>query len=81
MIEGVYMTQKETKRIEVLTKVNQKKLTQSQAAIELNLSLRQVQRLCRLYYEDGTLALASKKRGRPNSRSSAVYKLSSKIFS
>ena len=44
MIEGVYMTRKETNRAEVLMKVIQKRMTQAQAAVELNLSLRQVQR-------------------------------------
>lgn len=37
MIEGVYMTGKELNRAEVLMKVTQKRLTQAQAAIELDI--------------------------------------------
>ena len=59
MIEGVYMTQKELIRVEIVIKVCQKKLTQERAANELGLSLRQVQRLCQLYNRDESIALAS----------------------
>ena len=61
--EVVCMTRKEINRAEVLTKVIEKRLTQAQAAIELALSLRQVQRLCRLVQSNGIASLASKKRG------------------
>ena len=64
MPEGVYMTQKEIDRVEVLSQVKDKRLNQGQAAEFLNLSLRQMQRLYRLYQERGALAIASKKRGR-----------------
>lgn len=69
MAEGVYMTQKELNRAEVLSKVKDKRLTQRKAAEQLNVSLRQLQRLYKLYRENGALALASQKRGRrSNSR-------------
>jgi transposase len=66
MAEGVYMTQKELNRAEVLAKVEDKRLTQRKAAEQLNLSLRQVQRLIKLYRIKGAVALASQKRGRPS---------------
>ena len=68
MIEGVYMTRKEINRAEVLMKVTQKRLTQAQAALELNLSLRQVQRLCRLVQLNGIASLVSRKRGKTSNR-------------
>ena len=68
MNEGVYMTQKELDRVKVLMKVSEKKLKQTQAAIELNLSLRQVQRLCKLYKTQGIAAIASKKGGKASNR-------------
>jgi hypothetical protein len=68
MIEGVYMTQKETKRAEILMQVIHRKQTQEQAAIVLEISLRQVQRLCKLVKANGISALASKKRGKTSNR-------------
>jgi hypothetical protein len=64
MPEGVYMTQKELDRVEVLSRVKDKRLNQRQASESLHLSLRQLQRLYKLYQEKGALALASKKRGK-----------------
>lgn len=66
MEKGVYMTQKELNRVEVLIKISKKQLTQNQAATELGLCLRQVQRLYRVYKTQGIAALASKKRGKPS---------------
>jgi hypothetical protein len=64
MIEGVYMTNKEIGRVEVLMKVNQKRMTQTEAATQLNLSLRQVQRLYKIIKKSGIKNLVSKKRGK-----------------
>lgn len=64
MTEGVYMTEKELNRAEVLAKVKDKRLNQRQASEILHLSLRQVQRLYKLYQEKGAWALTSKKRGK-----------------
>lgn len=66
MAEGVYMTQKELNRAEILARVKDKRLTQRKAAEQLHLSLRQVQRLCLEYKNKGIAALASKKRGKPS---------------
>jgi transposase len=64
MIEGVYMTTKELSRAEVFLKIKNKQLSQTQAAQELNLSLRQIQRVYRQYKTEGVKALSSKKRGK-----------------
>lgn len=64
MPEGVYMTQKEIERVEIFSRVKEKRLNQRQAAEKLGISLRQVQRLYKLYQEKGAFALASKKRGK-----------------
>jgi transposase len=64
MTEGVYMTAKEFNRVDVFLKIKSKQLTQIQAAKELNLSIRHIQRLYHQYKKDGAKALTSKKRGR-----------------
>ncbi len=64
MTDGGYMTQKVLNRVEVLAKVKDKRLNQRQASEILHLSLRQVQRLYKLYQVKGPVALASKKRGK-----------------
>ncbi len=64
MAQGVYMTQKELNRAEILSKVKDKRLKQRQAAEKLKLSLRQLQRLYKDYLMHGAKALASKKRGK-----------------
>src|SRR5260221_1601643 len=64
MTDGGYMTQKVLNRVEVLARVKDKRLNQRQASEILHLSLRQVQRLYKLYQVKGPVALASKKRGK-----------------
>jgi len=66
MNEGVYMTDKELSRAEVFMLISQKRITQSKAAEELNLSLRQIERLYSIFKKNGIKALASKKRGQPS---------------
>jgi len=58
------MSEKELSRLEVIQRVCRKDLRQSQAADLLNLSLRQVKRLCKGYKEAGAAALVSRQRGR-----------------
>jgi Helix-turn-helix domain len=60
--EGVYMTQKEVNRIEILLKVKNKQMTQTKAAEQLQLSVRHTQRLYKEFKAHGPKALASKKR-------------------
>lgn len=62
MNEGICMTQKEINRTEVFLRIKNKQLTQVMAAKELNLSIRHVQRLYKLFKKNGMKALVSKKR-------------------
>jgi transposase len=62
------MSAKELDRLEVLGRVIERRLTQRQAAEQLGLSLRQVERLCRALRADGAGGLVSRKRGRPSNR-------------
>src|SRR2546423_15612097 len=60
------MSQRELSRLEVVQRVSRRTLTQRQAADLLQLSLRQVKRLCKAYRRAGTVALVSQRRGRPS---------------
>ena len=64
MFNGLYMTEKEQLREKICLQIAQKKLSQLEAAIVLEISLRQVQRLYAAFMKDGVVGLASKKRGR-----------------
>jgi hypothetical protein len=61
-----YMRLKEVHRAEVFAKISQRHITKTKAAIELNISLRQVIRLYNQYKQVGRKALQSKKRGMPS---------------
>jgi transposase len=74
MNEGVYMTRAELSRAEIFLLVSQKRITQAKAAEELNLSVRQIERLYSSFKKQGIKALASKRRGRPSN-----HKLTSDI--
>lgn len=60
------MSQRELSRLEVIQRVGRKTLTQARAADLLNLSLRQIKRLCKAYQAAGASALRSKRRGLPS---------------
>ena len=62
------MSAQELDRLEVLGRVVERRLTQRQAAEQLGLSLRQVERLCRALRQQGASGLVSRKRGRPSNR-------------
>ena len=62
------MSGKELNRLEILGRVLERRLTQAQAAEQLGLGVRQVERLCRKLRFDGRQALVSKKRGKPSNR-------------
>lgn len=68
MNEGAYMTKHEVNRLEVLIQIEQRKLSQVKAAELLGLSLRQTQRLYKVYKIQGLKGLISKKRGKPSNR-------------
>lgn len=62
------MSTKELNRLEVLNRALERRLTQAQAAEQLGLSLRQVERLCRKLPMEAPRGLVSKKRGRASNR-------------
>jgi transposase len=64
MKEKVILNQKEQKRLIVLNQVRERKLVGREAAMTLNLSLRQVRRLLTGYRQYGAQALAHGNRGR-----------------
>ena len=62
------MSAKELNRLEVLRRVLERRLTQAQAAEQLGLGTRQVERLCRMLRLEGPRGLISKKREQPSNR-------------
>ena len=62
----VVMSERELGRIEVLSRVVERRMSVAHAAEVLGLSPRQVQRLLRTFREDGAPALRHKARGRPS---------------
>jgi len=62
------MSAKELNRLELLGRALERRLTQAQAAGQLGLSVRQVERLCRKLRLEGARGLVSKKRGRASNR-------------
>ena len=60
------MSKRELTRLEVVQRVQKRRLTQREAAALLGLSVRQVERLCRAYREHGVVGLVSKRRGAPS---------------
>lgn len=63
------MSLKELDRLKVIEKVIDGRLTQSDAAPQLQITLRQVRRLIASYRLDGSSGLVSKKRGAKGNRS------------
>src|ERR1700712_463535 len=64
----VTMSHSELDRFGVITRVREGRLTQTEAARVLDLSVRQIQRLCASVAQQGADGLVSRKRGRPSSR-------------
>lgn len=64
MAQGVFMTEKELYRAEILAKVKDKRLTQQKAAEKLQVTVRHLERLYHAFRKHGAQALASKKRGK-----------------
>ena len=61
------MSQKEVNRLEVMQRLDEKRMKQKAAAELLRVSERQVKRLLRRYREQGPSGLVSKRRGKPSS--------------
>jgi len=66
------MSAKELDRLEIISRVVERRLTQQRAADQLGLGLRQVERLCRAFRTDGAAGLVSHKRGGPSNRKLAT---------
>jgi transposase len=60
------MSKKEVNRLEVMQRVDEKRMKQKTAAEQLGISERQVKRLLRKYRQDGANGLVSKRRGKPS---------------
>jgi len=65
MCSGGFMTEKSIRYLKVLAKVKEKKISQKQAAEELNVSVRQIYRLYEKLLKDGPDGFISKKHGKP----------------
>jgi transposase len=66
MDELLTMSNREITRLEAMSRIKDKRLTQKEAARMLNLSVRQVKRLYRAYQEHGAKGLISARRGKPS---------------
>jgi transposase len=62
----ITLSVKELSRLQVIQDLENRQLTQAQAAGQLGLSVRQIKRLLRRYRECGRQGLLSKRRGRPS---------------
>ena len=62
----VTMSKEELSRLEVIRKLEEKRMRQETAAGILGIGLRQVKRLLRTYRRDGAAGLVSKQRGKPS---------------
>lgn len=66
-MDKVYkMSEKEIKKIEMMSQIARKQLTQKMAADRLGMSVRQVRRIWKAYLENGPEGLIHKSRGRPS---------------
>jgi len=63
------MSERELRRVEVLSQVVCGGLSQEQAGVQLSLTARQIRRLLRRYEVDGAAGLVSARRGKPSGRS------------
>lgn len=63
--EFVLMSRREIERAEVMRQIAGRRMTQRQAAVTLQPSVRQIERFYAAYKRDGAAGLVSKKRGGP----------------
>lgn len=62
------MSQKEVKRSQILYRLKEGKISQQEAAQQMDISTRQARRLARRYQQEGLAGLISKKRGNASNR-------------
>ena len=60
------MSTKELTRLEVMKRLEEKRVKQKEAAETLGISERHIRRLLRAYRQDGERGLISKRRGKPS---------------
>jgi len=68
MAATVVLTMGELDRLQIMTRLAERRLSRRRAAALLGLSERQVRRLYRAFQRDGAAGLASRRRGRPSNR-------------
>lgn len=74
-MEILGMSQKEISRLEVMQKLDEKRLSQKEAGRILDLGVRQIKRVLKAYRQNGAAGLVSKRRGSPgNNRLPAEVK-------
>lgn len=73
------MTSKDVLRSQVMAQVLDGKLDQAEAAVRLQITVRQVKRLKRRMLAEGTEGLLSKKRGKPSNRRTPPEKLAKAV--
>ena len=66
---GIYMIINELSRLEIIIKVVEKRLKQSEAADILNVEIRHIKRLVKKYRFEGATGLISRERGGPGNHS------------
>ena len=71
----VEMSKSELERYTVMRKLEACLINQQQAAMALNLSVRQIRRLWKHYQSFGALGLISRQRGRPSNRAIAAERV------
>jgi transposase len=67
-MELLAMSMTELTRLQAMSGLESRGITQAQAALQLGLSVRQVKRLWRRYRQDGAIGLISRHRGKPSNR-------------
>jgi transposase len=72
MTEHLTLSHKELDRLQIITRIAERRLTRRHAAELLKLSERQVYRLYAAFKARGAAGLASAKRGRPSHRKIAM---------
>ncbi len=73
------MSSKELTRLELIQKLIERRLNQSEVASILDISIRQVQRLVKNYITKGATGLVSKKRGKASNNLTS-YELKNKVI-
>lgn len=60
------MSEKEIKRLQIIGQIEKRQMTQTRAAEQMGISVRQVKRIWKAYKEKGAEGLANKSRGKPS---------------